>query len=464
MSSIKANASLDAVGSGRFSSKPSYFLFLLTSAYFLSFFDRQLLIIMIENVKRDLHVSDTQFSLLYGFAFTAMYAGLGLFFGQAVDKLPRTRLLAVAILIWSLATGACGLAQNFEQLFLARMAVGVGEGALAPAAFSILADLYSPARRTRAFSIYAIGIYIGGGLALVVGGHLVVALAQIKNLSLPIVGHVRSWQLAFFVATVPGMLLALALGFAREPLRGGQAHLEARGGAASAPHASYVAHFLANRRAYLSHHLGFGLHTGLAFALAVWLPAVFLRVHHWAPGKAGLVFGVTSAIAGILGALSGGAIIDRLVRLGLRDAPLRVCAINCLLCPVAIAIAALSSFPPLAVSGAAVAYFLVAVTAAPAAASLQTITPAPLRGRASAVFFLVSQMVGVTLVPLCVALVTERVFHSPMAVDRSLVVVAFATMAPAAVLLWSAKSLFRVEDGDNPGPVDEVEGLTPLDA
>src|SRR5690606_33162553 len=109
-----------------------YVLVLLMLGYVLSFFDRQILVMMIEPIGRDLHLTDTHFGLLYGFAFALFYTVVGLFFGRLVDSMHRPRLLAGAIILWSLATAACGLATNFTELFIARMMVGVGEAALAP--------------------------------------------------------------------------------------------------------------------------------------------------------------------------------------------------------------------------------------------------------------------------------------------------------------------------------------------
>ncbi len=435
------SAGARAAESGR-TSGAGLLLALLTLAYLLSFFDRQLLIIMVEHLKRDLDISDTQFSLLYGFAFTTVYAAVGVIFGFAVDRLSRTRLLGAAILIWSLGTLLSAFAHDFPQLVAARMVVGVGEGALAPAAYSLIADLYASARRSRAFSLYSTGLFMGSGLSLFVGGQLLSALDHTPLRHLPIVGDVRPWQLIFLCAGPPGILLAAAFLLVREPPRGAQD----LNGLSAAPREAlgYLKHFIAHKAAYLRHHLGFGLHTGVGFAVTIWMPAVFLRAHHWSPLKTGMTLGLLSASCGILGALVSGVVVEALLKRRVSDAMLRISAINCFLLPFAVAGASLSRQDGWALAGSAAAYFLIAFTPPQAGASLSLITPPHLRGRAGAVFFLMSQLLGVSLVPLLVAMATQRVLHNPARVGTSLAVIAFATLVPAGLALWSARSQFRV--------------------
>jgi len=419
-----------------------YVLVLLMLGYVLSFFDRQILVMMIEPIGRDLHLTDTHFGLLYGFAFALFYTVVGLFFGRLVDSLHRPRLLAGAIILWSLATAACGLANNFTELFIARMMVGVGEAALAPVAYSLIADLFQPQRRARAFSIYAMGIYLGTGVAFILGGKLVGWLDALPPMTLPWNGEpLAGWHLAFLIAGVPGLFLALALMFVREARPARTAATPVRG----ATFGAFVEHARRQWKALTCHHFGFAMHTGFGYAIAIWTPAFFLRHHGWSIGQVGLVLGALLLTAGPLGAIAGGSLADGWLKRGIRDAYLRIGALVCLAQLGAVALMVLSPSPLAGVIGAALAIVTMAMTAGPAGAALQQITPANLRGQAGAVYTLVANLAGLSLVPLLVGLTTDRVFADPGKVGLSLLAVGGVVLLLAAALLWLGKNRFILD-------------------
>ncbi|WP_278069465.1 spinster family MFS transporter [Brevundimonas sanguinis] len=422
-----------------------YVLVLLMLGYVLSFFDRQILVMMIEPIGRDLHLTDTHFGLLYGFAFAFFYTVVGLFFGRLVDSMHRPRLLAGAIILWSLATAACGLATNFTELFIARMMVGVGEAALAPVAYSLIADLFQPQRRARAFSIYAMGIYLGTGVAFILGGKLVGWLDALPPMSLPWNGEpLAGWHLAFLIAGVPGLVLALALMFVREARPARTAATPVRG----ATFGSFVEHARRHWRALTCHHFGFAMHTGYGYAIAIWTPAFFLRHHHWSIGQVGLVLGVILLTAGPLGAIAGGVLTDAWLKRGIKDAYLRVGSLICVAQLGAVALMVLSPSPILGVIGAALAIVTMAATAGPAGAALQQLTPATLRGQAGAFYTLVANLLGLSLVPLLVGLSTDRLFVDPSKVGLSLLAVGAFVLLLGAGLLWLGKDKFALRTDD----------------
>lgn len=141
-----------------------YVVFLCMLAYIFSYIDRQILVLMIEPIKNDLNLTDTQFSLLHGLAFSLFYAIMGLPIAYLADRFSRPKIIAIGIIFWSFATAACGLSKNFLQLFLSRMGIGIGEAALSPAAYSIFSDLFSKEKLGKAVGIYSIGSFIGGEL------------------------------------------------------------------------------------------------------------------------------------------------------------------------------------------------------------------------------------------------------------------------------------------------------------
>jgi MFS family permease len=152
---------------------PHTALGVLVLVYVLNFVDRQILSILNEEIKRDLGLDDGQMGFLYGTAFAVFYAVFGIPLGRLADVWVRRSLIAISLAVWSAMTALSGLARNFAELAAARIGVGVGEAGASPAAFSLLADLYPPARRATVLAIYSSGIYLGAGLSLMIGGQIV---------------------------------------------------------------------------------------------------------------------------------------------------------------------------------------------------------------------------------------------------------------------------------------------------
>jgi MFS family permease len=195
-----------------------YVLALLVLVYVFNFIDRQILSILAEDIKRDLGLSDAQLGFLYGTAFAVFYALFGVPIGRLADNWVRTRLLSVGLTLWSGMTALSGLSANFTQLSLARVGVGVGEATAGPSAYSMISDWFPKARRATALSIYAAGLYLGGGVSLLIGAVVVKGWnnAYPDGGPLGLVG----WQAAFMAVGLPGLLLALWVATLIEPIRG----------------------------------------------------------------------------------------------------------------------------------------------------------------------------------------------------------------------------------------------------
>ena len=167
--------------------------------------DRFIINLMVEPMKRDLVLSDTQVSLLVGITFSLFYVLFGLPIARLADRANRRNILAAGIGIWSLMTALGGVAQNFWHLFIARMGVGVGEATIAPTAHSILADSLPPEKLSRGFGIFNMGAVLGGALAFIVGGALLAwaGKAYPNGVEIPLVGSIFSWQLVFIIVGLP---------------------------------------------------------------------------------------------------------------------------------------------------------------------------------------------------------------------------------------------------------------------
>ncbi len=195
-----------------------YVLCVLVLVYVVNFIDRQILSILAEDIKRDLKVTDSQLGFLYGTAFAVFYALFGIPLGRLADNWVRTRLLAIGLALWSTMTALSGFSTTFVQLSLARVGVGIGEASASPSAFSMLSDWFPKSKRATALAIYSSGLYIGGGISLLIGALVVKGW----NAAYPDGGPMGlvGWQAAFLAVGFPGLLLALWVATLREPVRG----------------------------------------------------------------------------------------------------------------------------------------------------------------------------------------------------------------------------------------------------
>ena len=196
-----------------------YTVVLLTVAYVFSFIDRYILGLLVEPIKNDLGLTDTEIGLLLGPAFAIFYTTMGLPIGWLADRGRRAWIVTAGITIWSLATAACGLARSFPQLFLARVSVGVGEATLGPCALSMIADSFPEERRGKPIAFYCSALGIGAGIASLAGASVFTWSKSVSGIELPVVGLVAPWQFAFIVVGLPGILLAFLMFFLREPAR-----------------------------------------------------------------------------------------------------------------------------------------------------------------------------------------------------------------------------------------------------
>ena len=195
-----------------------YVLGLLVLVYAMNFIDRQILAILAEDIKRDLNLSDADLGFLYGTAFAVFYALFGIPLGRLADNWVRVRLLSIGLFVWSTMTALSGLSTSFLQLSAARVGVGIGEASASPSAFSMLSDWFPRERRATALAIYSAGLYIGGGVSLLIGAIVV----QAWNNAYPVAGPLGlvGWQAAFLAVGFPGILLSLWVATLKEPVRG----------------------------------------------------------------------------------------------------------------------------------------------------------------------------------------------------------------------------------------------------
>ncbi|HEX5733738.1 MAG TPA: MFS transporter [Blastocatellia bacterium] len=423
-----------------------YVVGVLTLVYVFSFIDRQILNLLVAPIRRDLGITDTQMSYLMGFSFAVFYTFFGIILGRLADTKSRRTIIAVGLVLWSLFTAGCGLARNFVQMLLLRMGVGVGEAALSPAAYSLITDYFPKERRATAISVYSMGIYIGSGLAYILGGLVIRSASAVQEWDLPLVGATRPWQIIFFIVGLPGVLLALLVYTVREPVRRGIKMIKAADGrmkVAQVPLREVFAYILENKWTFLCHNVGFALLSFSSYGSSAWIPTFLTRIHGWEGGKPGLVFGTIVAIFGTLGIVAGGWMADRMALRGYKDANMRVGLIVSLAwLPFGLAFPLVSS-DTLAIALMAPAVFLASAPFGVAPAAIQQMMPNAMRGQASAVYLFIVNLIGLGIGPTAVAMTTDYIFHDDFKVNYSLVIVATVAHLAAALLLWSGIKPFN---------------------
>lgn len=411
-----------------------YVVAILMLAYTNSFIDRQILNLLIEPIRSDLEVSDTQVSLLAGFAFAIFYTLMGVPIARLADQKNRKVIIVTGVAVWSAMTALCGAARNFWQLFLARVGVGVGEATLSPAAFSIMADYFPKHKLARAFSVYSMGVYLGAGLALIIGGAVISLVKDADAISLPIIGEILPWQITFFYVGLLGLPIVLLLLTVREPVRRGlkAAGVPQEGNASSLP--VLLAFLRINKATVILHFLAFSAIGIGIIGFMTWTPTLFIRTWGWEASTIGFAYGLIMLVLGTAGVYSGGFFADWLEQRGRKDAILRAaCYAGIVTVPFAVA-TPLMPTAELALIGLGITSFLLAFPQGLPAAALQVITPNPLRAQMTALYFLVGNLVALGFGPTLVALITDYGFGDPMKLRYSMAVVS-ATMIPLGALL-----------------------------
>lgn len=432
----------DIPRSGLKSHQAWFIVVVLTLANVSGFVDRQILTVLVGPLKRDLHISDLQVSLLMGLGFVAFYSILGLPIGRWVDRGRRGMIVAIGAVGWSLMTAATGLAHGFAQLFAARIGIGVGEATLGPAAVSLIGDAFPRRRLGMAMGVYAAGIFFGSGIAYALSAWVVGALDVPGVISVPVFGDIFPWQRVFFIVGLPGLLVALLAISMREPARSNSPSTIASD-SRSAGFRDLLAHVRQNKRTVAALTLGFAFSASVNYGVGAWMATFFVRTHGWTIQQAGLLQGSMTMLFGVAGSLLGGRLTDYLSKRGHVDAPILVGMVG------AAGMLACAGLYPIVPSERIAAALILPVNifaAMPwgaANAAVAEVMPPRLRGQGSALYQLVVNLVSGALGPTAVALLTDRVFHDEAALRYSLSICAVVGMSITLALLGWGRPAFR---------------------
>ena len=402
---------------------------LLTTGFGLNLLDRQIINILAEPIKRDLHLHDWQLGALSGLSFALLYSVAALPIARFADRSNRVAVIGAAIIAWSVFTAACGMAANFVQLLLLRVGVGIGEAGGAPPSQSLIADSYPPERRAGALAIFALGSPIGASAGLIGGGML---------------AGIVGWRWTLAIAGAPGLVIgALVLLTLRDPRHGADAR--------AVPSLRTVLAMLLSRRAFLLMALGSALLSFVNYGAMAFAGSFYLRNHlaeltvigvaigQKPLGVIGLGLGVIGMVGGMLGAIAGGRLGDRL---GTRDvrALALIPAVGSVLCAASYVV--MFTLPSAAASLLvfAVASFFSNLWYGPGTLGMQRLAGAHAKATALAVALFVNSAIGLSLGPLLIGLASDALAPRLGAGEglRAGVLIGLSAGLVSALLYWLA--------------------------
>jgi MFS family permease len=408
---------------------PRVLLSLLLVAYIFNFLDRQILGILAEPIKADLHLTDTEFGAIGGLAFAMLYSVLGLPLAYLADRTSRSGVIAASVAVWSAFTALCGTATGYLQLFLYRLGVGVGEaGGVAPS-YALIADYFPPERRARALAIYSLGIPLGLAGGSLIGAYL---------------AHWVGWRSAFVVMGVAGLILAPILRYYVRDLP------KTKSAAAAVPIAE-VFPLLARKSAFWLLAFASSSSSLIGYALALWTPAVIMRSFGLDLVSTGQFLSSLLLIGGTAGVFAGGWLADRL---GTSDRawyawlPAIAWAVSTLAWAAGLMAPNLWIAWPLLLIGNAVNILWLG----PVITAVQHLAPARMRSTASGSFLLINNLIGLGVGPLLIGRISDALKASYGADALRMAAVggtAFYLVA-AILMFFAAKRLRNAWVADSP--------------
>jgi len=399
---------------------------LLIVAYTLNFIDRQIAGILAEPIKTDLSLTDSQLGWLGGTAFALFYTVLAIPIARYADRSDRSIVLTAGLALWSLATALCGMAQNFTQLFLSRMSVGIGEAAGVAPAYSLLTDLYPAERRARAMALFSLGIPLGSALGVVFGG-LIAAKVD--------------WRVAFISLGIAGVLFAPIFKWGvRDP---GHKHREAGASVGE------VFALISRKSSFWLMSFAAGTGSLISYGLAFWIPSFLARSFHLELVERSLIYGTIVLVGGVAGVWLGGVVGDRLKQ-ARPSAYALVPTVTYGLCLPTFLLAFSSH------SIVATAVLFVIPTAlslawlGPVIGAVNGLVPAHMRATASAMFLFINNLIGLGLGTLVIGMISDslKAEYGDEALRYSAMVTTLLYVVSAGLMALAMRRL--AQDSEHP--------------
>jgi len=422
-----------------------YGVVILTLAYVLSFLDRQLLSLVVTDIKTDLELTDSQMSLILGFAFALFYTTMGIPIGRLADKKSRKTIIAIGISFWCLMTAATGIIKTYLQLFIARVGVGVGEATLSPSALSMISDYFPKEKRGTAMGFFNMGVSVGSGIALILGGQIVAYFADFPPIILPIVGQIYEWQALFIFIGIPGLLVALLMTTVKEPSRKGKMKILTKSGDTSEEISiKETIRFIYERKeAYGWLFLSMACSVLMGYAFLSWLPTMYMRAYDVSISTITLWLGVAFLLGGPFGATMSGWLGDKLYTKYNNSSHVMLFAYSMIVLTVAATLVPLMPSYQTATLMFMPQIIMAAGQTALAPVAMINITPNQIRGQVTAVYFFVISMTGYTLGPTSVALITDFVFKDESLITYSISIVSLVAGVIGTYAGFKSLNYFR---------------------
>lgn len=396
-----------------------FVLVMLTIVYAFNFIDRQILVILQEPIKADMGLSDAQLGLLSGFSFALIYVTAGIPIAWWADRSNRRNIVSMALAVWSGMTALSGFAQNYTQLLLARIGVGLGEAGGSPPAHSMISDYFPPEQRGRALSFYSTGIYVGILLGFMFGG---------------VIAEAFGWRMAFLVVGLPGVLFAIILRLSvREPPRGRWDHAAEN---QRQPSLRETLALLRNRPSFWYIALACALTSFVSYGVGNFFPSFLIRSHGLGIGEVGVILALVSGTTGALGTYLGGHLGDRL---GARDPRwyLWVPLIGSSIAFFPYLYVLLGNDTTLVLGVLVFTNILTTLYLGPCIAISHALVPPSMRALTSAILFFVLNIIGLGLGPFLTGLASDLLApHFGSDSLRYAMVISAMTGLVAIALLW----------------------------
>ncbi len=402
-----------------------------------SFIDRQILSLLVRPIKRDMGLSDFEVSLLMGLSFALFYTFFGMVIGRLADQYNRRNIIVAGIATWSLMTALCGGVRTYGQFFLARMGVGIGEATLSPSAYSIISDYFPKNKLASALSLYSLGIFLGSGIALLIGAGVIAQLPTEGLVRIPLFGEIYPWQLLFIYIGLPGLLIALLMLRIKEPVRKGM--LLHDGKARSLNTKEAIKTILSKKAAFWGVCIGASFSALCSYGLSAWVPTYLQRTFDWSIPRSGLFYGMVVVLSSLLGVLWGGWYADRLIHKNNLTGRIRVGIISTagVFCSFLVPLIPDGN---LAVLAFGIPGFFIASNIGISAAAIQEIMPNQVRAFASSIFLFVLNLIALAMGPSLVAAFTDFVFKDEGMLKYSLVLLLFFGGSLGVTgFLWSVR-------------------------
>jgi|CXWL01.1.fsa_nt_gi MFS family permease len=409
----------------------------LFALYVFSWLDRLILAMLVRPIKADLLLTDFQVGQLLGPAFAISYAIFGLPLGWAVDRFARRWIVFFGVTTWAVATVASGLADSFEHLLMARVCVGIGEAALMPAAYSMLADQFPRERLTTATSAFQMGGKVGSATAFGLGGIAIAYAATLHGINLPLLGQAEPWQIVFAMVGLPGFAMAFLVFTFKEPRRKNTAGLSSATPTNKQGRDLLIAFIRANWRLVSLMMVSFSCLSIVGYTLTSWVPTYIGRHFGWEPIQYGPALSAMNLIAAA-SLLVNGRIVDHLFGRGMRDAHLRFYSWLMALVSPAVVFLFLAPSAWMFLGLYCVIQFVTVPFMVYVSSVVALLAPNAVRGQLLSLFLFAFTLLGLGAGPALVGALTDFLFKDENQIGASMMIVIVGCFAVAFVTMRMA--------------------------